>query len=268
LKIRTFINEFEKFSPKELAEPGDPIGLQIGDLNAEFSKVLVTLDVRPEVVTEAIEQHCDLIFAHHPAMFRSAHNLDLSVPQNKMYAEILKHNITVYAAHSNLDAADNGMNDWLAEKIGLQHTERLLDGYVDQNHHQFGMGRIGFLDQPMSVLTFARLIKQRFELQGLRIITQDPQQEISRVAVLGGDGGKYFKQALKKGADVYVTGDVYYHTGHDMLAAGLTAIDPGHNVEKICIPKLATLFRSWQLTTDNQIQVFESQVDTNPFTFI
>ena len=131
-------------------------------------------------------------------MFRSAHNLDLPVPQNKMYAEILKHNITVYAAHSNLDAADNGMNDWLAEKIGLQHTERLLDGYVDQNHHQFGMGRIGLLDQPMSVLTFARLIKQRFELQGLRIITQDPQQEISRVAVLGGDGGKYFKQALKK----------------------------------------------------------------------
>ncbi|AMV62062.1 Hypothetical protein ADU72_2167 [Pediococcus damnosus] len=268
MKIRTFIDKFEKLVPQELAEPGDPVGLQIGDLDTELSKVLVTLDVRPEVVSEAIDQNCNLIFAHHPVMFHPAHSLDLSVPQNKMYAEIIKHNITVYAAHSNLDAADKGMNDWLAEKIGLQRTERLLDGYVDQKHHQFGMGRIGYLDRPLSVMDFAALIKHKFELQGLRVVTQNPQKKISRVAVLGGDGGKYFNQALKKGAEVYVTGDVYYHTGHDMLAAGLSTVDPGHNIEKICIPKLASLFRSWKLMTENQIQIYESKVDTNPFTFI
>ncbi|GEL14431.1 Nif3-like dinuclear metal center hexameric protein [Pediococcus cellicola] len=268
MKIRSFTQQLDQFAPKQLAEPGDPIGLQIGDLDAQFTRVLVTLDVRPEVVAEAIEKHCELIVAHHPVMFHSARNLDLSVPQNHLYAEIIKHNMTVYAAHSNLDAAENGMNDWLAEKIGLNKPQRLLDGYVDEHGQQFGMGRIGTLEKPMSIKQLAEKLKIDFNLQGLRLIAQNPQKVISRVAVLGGDGGKYFNQALAKGAEVFVTGDVYYHTGHDMLAAGLATIDPGHNIEKICIPKLANLFRSWKDIQNNHIQVIESKVNTDPFTFI
>ncbi len=268
MKIRDFIAQLEKFAPKELAESGDPIGLQIGNLDNEFTKVLVTLDVRPEVVEEAIAKHCDLIIAHHPVMFRPAHNLDLANPQNKMYANIIKHNITVYAAHSNLDAAEKGMNDWLAEKLNLNNVNRLLNGYTDNQGNRFGMGRVGDLSKKMSVLEFATKIKQVFDLQGLRIVSQNPGQMISRVAVLGGDGGKFYPQALSKKAEVFVTGDIYYHTGHDMLATGLNAIDPGHNIEKICIPQLASLFRSWNSVKTNGIEIVESRVNTNPFIFI
>ncbi|WP_412990249.1 Nif3-like dinuclear metal center hexameric protein [Pediococcus siamensis] len=268
MKINSFIQEFEKFAPRVLAEPGDPIGLQIGDLESDFTRVLVTLDVRPEVVEEAITKKCDLIIAHHPAVFHAIHRLDLADPQTQMYAQLIKHNITVYAAHSNLDAAQNGMNDWLADKIGLTNVKRLLDGYTDDNGHTFGMGRVGDLPNRISVIDLAEKLKRTFDLKGLRFVSQAPEKQISRVAVLGGDGGKFYKQALKNGAEVFITGDIYYHTGHDMLAAGLSAIDPGHNVEKICVPKLARLFRSWELVQDNQIQIVESQVNTDPFTFI
>ncbi|MHA8137938.1 Nif3-like dinuclear metal center hexameric protein [Lactobacillaceae bacterium Scapto_B20] len=260
------VNRFERFAPKTIAVDHDPIGIQIGDLDRPVKKVMTTLDVRPEVVDEAIENHVDFIFAHHPVMFRPAKNLDLTNPQNAMYAKIIQHNITVYAAHTNLDDAIGGMNDWLAESIGLTKTTGLVD--LSHGDSQFSMGRIGQLEKPISVRDFAERCKTFFNVAGLRLVSDHPEQLIQTVAILGGDGGKFFNTALAKGADLYITGDVYYHTGHDMLSAGLNVIDPGHNIEKICIPKLAALFKDWARENDWSIEVIESQVNTDPYTFI
>ncbi len=350
---------------------GDPIGLQIGSLNSDFHKVLTTLDVRPEVVDEAIKTGADFIFAHHPVMFHPAKNLDLSVPQNEMYANIIRHGITVYAAHTNLDFADNGMNDWLAQSLKLKDISGLVPGYkepvfrltvqvpnvyaaavrmslvdagaqvdrreftgytyqidgtvyfipqpgadptigqagepnevedarlefevpqrnmeqvlstlqdvhplnkplynvikLEDKFHQFTMGRIGSLENSMTLKEFGELCKKAFNVKGLRIVSHNLNQKVQKVAILGGDGGKFFPLAKKLGADVYVTGDVYYHTGHDMLAAGLPVVDPGHNIEKICIPKLAEMFTNWSQDNNWGIEVIQSQINTDPFTFI
>ncbi|MHA8263027.1 Nif3-like dinuclear metal center hexameric protein [Lactobacillaceae bacterium Melli_B3] len=260
------VKRFEEFAPKSIAVDHDPIGIQIGDLNRSVHKIMTTLDVRPEVVDEAIANDVDFIFAHHPAMFRPTKNLDLTNPQNAMYAKIIQHNITVYAAHTNLDDAAGGMNDWLAEAIGLTDVSGLVAlGHGDL---QFSMGRIGQLTSTVSVREFAEQCKSFFNVAGLRLISDHPDQLVRTVAILGGDGGKFFNTAIDKGADVYITGDVYYHTGHDMLAAGLNVIDPGHNIEKICIPKLAALFTAWAHENHWLIEVIESQVNTDPYTFI
>ncbi len=102
-----------------MAESGDPTGLQIGDPHQPIHRVMTALDVRPEVVEEAIAQSVDFIWAHHEAMFLPAKNLDLSLPQNQMYADLIKHNIVVYASHTNLDSTAGGMNDWLADALAL-----------------------------------------------------------------------------------------------------------------------------------------------------
>ena len=120
-----FIQKFESFAPKYLAEAGDPVGLAVGTLKKPIEKMMVTLDVRPEVVQEAIEQHVDFIFAHHPPIFRPLKNLATDDAQTKMYADLLKNDITVYAAHTNLDVATNGMNTWLADELNLAETEIL-----------------------------------------------------------------------------------------------------------------------------------------------
>ena len=91
---------------------------------------------------------------------------------------------------------------------------------------------------------------------------------VKNVAVVGGDGGKFYPEMLKAGADVFVTGDVYYHTGHDMLADGINVVDVGHNVEKICIPKLASLFNEWKANNDWEVEIIESTINTNPYQFI
>lgn len=335
------IQRFEQFAPLKLKWDRDPSGLQIGDPNQEIHKVLVTLDVRPEVVDEAIATGADMIFAHHPVMFRPANNLDYQDPQKAMYAKIAAHHILVYAAHTNLDSTDGGMNDWLATALKLQQVTGLVAGYhadaakmtviaptdrveavqdyltktaggrldryafnsgeqftvdllqdavasaiagVNQivpaaqwdyqvqplltGGHQYTMGRIGNLAQPMTVRAFAEQCKTTFDVSGLRLVSQNPDELIQRVAVLGGDGGKFYPEALKQGAQVYVTGDVYYHTAHDMLAAGLSVVDPGHHIESICQPYLTALFKQWQVENNWSLEVVASTLNTDPFTFI
>lgn len=266
--VNEFINRFEEFAPIELRENGDPTGFQIGNRNAPIKKMMTTLDVRPEVVQEAIDNGVNFIFAHHPVMFRPAKNLDLSNPQNKMYAEILKHDITVYAAHTNLDNANGGMNDWLAAELGLQNVSGMILHDTNVNHESHYLGRVGNLPQAITFEELANRCKKIFNLSELRMVTNKPSQIISRVAVLGGSGGKFYPDALRVGADVYFTGDLYYHTSQDMLAEGLMAIDPGHHVESICKLKLKELFEQWKLENGWNFEIIISSLSTEPFTFL
>lgn len=260
---KKLIDRFESFAPKTIAFTNDPVGLQIGNVNNDIKRVLVTLDVRPEVVDEAIKQNCDMIFSHHPLIFRPIKNLDLSNPQNQMYAKLIQNSILVYSAHTNLDVAKGGMNDWLTEAMGLNHVQT-----VYSNHYDTNIGRIGVLPTPVTVEEFAKTLKKTFNLDGLRLVANDNKAMVKNVAVVGGDGCKFYPEMLKAGADVFVTGDVYYHTGHDMLADGINVVDVGHNVEKICIPKLASLFNEWKTNNDWEVEIIESTVNTNPYQFI
>lgn len=266
--VRDLVERFEQFAPQTWAEPGDPVGLQLGSLDAPVHKVLVTLDVRPEIVAEAIAFNADFIFAHHPMMFHPAKNLDLADPQNQMYATLLQHHITVYGAHTNLDSAPGGMNDWLAAALGLEDTTGLIPSNGRGATPAVMMGRIGNLPEPTTVLDFAFRCKEIFNIAGLRLISQTPNAPVKRVAVLGGSGSQFYPEALTQGADVYVTGDVSYHTGHDMLAHGLSVIDPGHHIESICKAQLTTLFKRWAQENDWPITVETSGLNTDPFTFL
>ncbi|EOI01738.1 YbgI/family dinuclear metal center protein [Enterococcus moraviensis ATCC BAA-383] len=369
LDAKTFIDRFEAYCPQWLAETGDPVGLHIGTLNKKIDRVLVTLDVRPEVVAEAIEKKVDLIIAKHPPIFRSVKRLDTDDPQTKMYADLLKHDIAVFAAHTNMDIIENGLNDWFCELLAIENTtyltkthtiaykklavyvpiddapkmreqlglagagqqgayrntsyslvgtgrftpeygsnptigkigseetvqeakievifpetiqeqviasmiinhpyeEPAYDVYTIENHvKEYGLGRIGELAEPVSLRKFTQLIKEKFNLDGLRIVTDNEEQMIQRVAICGGSGETFFRDAIKKQADVYITGDVYYHTGHDMLTEGLSVIDPGHYIEQLCKPKLVELFNQWKKDYNWDITFFESEVNTNPFKF-
>ncbi len=368
--VSDIVTKFEEFAPKQFAEKGDPIGLQLGNLSAPVHKMMVTLDVRPQTVTEAVANQVDFIFAHHPAVFHPVSSFDLSVPQNQMYAELIKNNITVYAAHTNLDNAPGGMNDWISEQLNLTNispllgpqeektyklavfvpkknaeqlrnglatagagsignysncsfsvpgTGRFLPGdkahpyhgkkgelektaeekvevifparkkeqvlaamYANHPYEQiafdlyavegsgvkYGMGRIGELSKELSLADFVQECKKAFKISGLRVVTNNVKQKIHRVAVLGGSGAKFYPSALSKNADVYVTGDVSYHTAHDMLASGLNVIDPGHHFEWVCQPHLKRMFSDWAKKNHWPIRVIASTVNTDPFLFI
>ncbi|KSU63723.1 Nif3-like dinuclear metal center hexameric protein [[Bacillus] enclensis] len=126
------IQLFEEFSPKHLAEEGDPIGLQIGKLNEKVENVMITLDVLENVVDEAIKNNVKLIIAHHPPLFRPLKSLHTDTYQGRRIEKLIKHDIAVYAAHTNLDVASGGVNDLLADALGLQETTVLLPTHSEQ----------------------------------------------------------------------------------------------------------------------------------------
>lgn len=256
------IAQFESVVPKSLALPGDPVGIQLGNPRKTVSKVLVTLDVRPETVAEAVDAGCDMIFAHHPAMFVPAKNMDLRDPQHAMYANILRHDLLVYGAHTNLDNAHPGMNDWLAEKLGLTGVRDLAT--TDELD---GMGRIGHLPTAMTLGDFITLCKNALNLTGLRAIANDITAPVQTVAVLGGSAARTFTAAQAAGADVYVTGDVSYHVGHDMLAANMPVLDVGHHVEQIMKQHVADWLQQWATANEWDLDVQVSTLNTDPFTF-
>ncbi|KGR78519.1 Nif3-like dinuclear metal center hexameric protein [Ureibacillus manganicus] len=126
------IQLFESWSPKKLAcMENDPIGLAIGTLNKSVSKVLVTLDVNHEVAEEAIRKGCQIIIAHHPPIFRKLSNLRTDTPEGKLFEKLIKNDITVYAAHTNLDVADGGVNDLLFDALDLENRQVLEETYSE-----------------------------------------------------------------------------------------------------------------------------------------
>ena len=126
------IELFEQFSPKNLAMEGDPVGLQIGRLNQPVDRVMVALDVLEEVVDEAIRENVKLIIAHHPIIYRPLKSLQTDQPAGRIIAKLIQHDIAVYVAHTNLDVAKGGVNDWLAEKLELTETSVLVQTTEDR----------------------------------------------------------------------------------------------------------------------------------------
>ncbi|MBM7569641.1 Nif3-like dinuclear metal center hexameric protein [Aquibacillus albus] len=126
------ITLFESWAPKHLAYEWDNVGLQVGSLNKPVKKVMVTLDVLENVVNEAIEKNVDLIIAHHPLLFEPLKQVDINHPKGRIIEKLLKHNITVYAAHTNLDIVTGGVSDILMKKLNIDKTDVLIKSETEK----------------------------------------------------------------------------------------------------------------------------------------
>ncbi|MDF2607177.1 MAG: Nif3-like dinuclear metal center hexameric protein [Bacillales bacterium] len=363
------IDCFEKHFPRSLALDGDKVGLQIGKLNKKIYKIMAALDITPDVMCEAVEENVDLIITHHPIIFKPLKVINTDTSYGEILELALKNDIAIYSAHTNLDIGEGGINDALANDLGLldikplsitsseelyklvvyvpvSHKEivftemsnagaghignyshcsfqingkgtfKPLEGtnpfigevgeidFVDevridtivpkqrlkavistmlkahpyeevaydifplkQEGKQFGLGKVGNLKKEIILKDLASSLKEIWDIDGLRVVG-DLNRPISKVAVVGGDGNKYIREANRHGADVLITGDVYYHTAHDAEMLGLSLIDAGHNIEKIgktCIKNV--LEKEFNLKKFS-VEIFTSKTNTNPFKFL
>ncbi|MCM3756980.1 Nif3-like dinuclear metal center hexameric protein [Sporosarcina aquimarina] len=260
------IQVFEEWAPKKLAMEGDPIGLHIGQLNRPVDTVLVTLDVNETIVDETIERGATLIIAHHPPLFRPAKHIWTDTPQGRMIEKCIKHDLSVYAAHTNLDIAIGGVNDLLSDKLGLTQME-ILERTFYESDQEYGIGRVGKLPSSMSLEQFAIHVKEKLDVPAVRMVG-NKDRLIHKVGVLGGDGNKYIYAAKRAGADVLVTGDLYYHVAQDAEAIDLCVVDPGHNVEKVMIQGVAEHMTMKCQELNYNVAFLQSQLKTEPFTFV
>ncbi|PTM59453.1 Nif3-like dinuclear metal center hexameric protein [Desmospora activa] len=364
---RKLIAQMERLSPPVLAMEKDRIGLQVGDPEAEVKGVLLALDVTEAVVDEAIALGANWIIAHHAVIFRPLGDLRRDRPAGRLFAKLLKHDIQVYVAHTNFDSATGGVNDVLAQKLGLTETDVLIPVHretykklvvtIPKDHHDAvlqaickagagwignyshctfnlegtgtfrpeegtdpyigeqgqlervgevrletivpttiqtrvvsalikahpyeevaydlypldlegavqGLGRVGRLDQTLSLSHLANQVKKAYGLSHLRFVG-NPDVRVQTVAVLGGAGGRYWPEAKRLGADVYITGDIDHHTAMDAREAGVCLIDPGHHVEYLALESLRQQLS--EMNTEKEITIQVSTIETSPFSFV
>ena len=216
MKASELVRPIEEFAPVCEQEKWDNCGFSVGDPHMEVSNALIALDCTEAVVDEAIERGADIIITHHPLIFGGVKKI---TPQNELGRIIykaVKHNIAIYAAHTNMDKASGGVSAIMADKIGLVQREILTPD---------GFGIAGSLEKELSVEEFVGKLKNAFGVDVVRC-SAPLDEKITKVAVCGGSGKSFIADAMGKGAQVYVTGDITYH---DFYAEkGFMVMDIGH----------------------------------------
>lgn len=227
--LQHIIDIIESAAPLKWQEGWDNSGLQVGETDAEIQKALLTTDVTEDVVCEAIEGGYDLIVSHHPLLFHGLKNLCGRTPQERMVRNAILHHIAIYSAHTSMDSAPEGVSGRMAQIIGLTDS-RILCPKTDDESRTYGLGVIGHLPQEMTFGELLEHIKTRFDAPILRYVG-DPNQAIRTLALCGGAGSEFIDDAIRQGADAFLTADMKYHSMLDAKGR-IALIDMDHWVSE------------------------------------
>lgn len=268
--IREVIGALEDFAPLPLQESYDNAGLQVGLTEAEVSGALLCLDVTEAVVNEAIDLGCNLIVAHHPLLFRGLKCVSDADYVQRCVRLAIQNDIAIYAAHTNLDNAEDGVNYRMAEHLGLQDVslmqehEVTVPGQKGQSRKvTAGSGVIGFLPEPEDSLQFLQRVKQAFDVDCL-MHNELLSRPIQSVALCGGAGDFMLPEAVRMQADAFLTGEMHYHQyfGHEQeIQIGVL----GHyQSERFTVE----IFDSIIGERCHDVAVFRSSFSTNPINYL
>lgn len=234
ITVRDLESSLFAWAPAELAAPWDNVGHLVGEPDAEVKTVLIALDITEAVVKEAIACRADVIVAHHPVMNCAWHPVQRvrsDDAQGRMLIAMIRNGISAICMHTNLDAAQGGVNDALAEKLGLTDLEMLNEEKI---------GRIGTLKSQIPLVDFTRFVVKSLGCNGLRYV--DNGKPVHRVAVGGGACSGYIAQAIANGCDTFVTSDLKYNDFLDTKEINL--VDAGHfPTENVVCPVVAAYLR-------------------------
>lgn len=360
------IKYIEYWAPRETAWKKDNVGLQAGAPKRKVSNVLLSLEVTSRVVEEALKKNCNLIITHHPFFFTPIKQLNFDLNNNSIILQtLIKNDITLYSAHTNLDFTKDGVSFILAKKLGLKKidflsrlksnqyklyvnvpiddVDRVADAIfeagggvigeysgcsfrqkgegtfcgsafsnpsvgkkeifekvdevklevivnswkinaaikalktahsyeepafdivlLENENANYGAGAIGEFEAPINVDDFFSLLKKNLALNNFKY-TKSKIKKIKKVALCGGSGSDLLNEAVKSGADAFVTADVKYHTFHD-AEGKILLIDAGHYETEIHI--IAEMERRLKnITKGSSIKVFKYTGSTNPILF-
>jgi dinuclear metal center YbgI/SA1388 family protein len=226
MKYIDVVSLLRRLAPEDTALEGDPVGMLIEPGADQLRSAIVCLDATEHVAHTAIEEGAGLIVAHHPLIYNPLKRLERSDPISSIAMTLVQNGIGLYAMHTNWDAADGGINDTLAELVGINRPSRL------QGNAETRIVRIGDLDKAMKPLDFLAGLKDRLQCAGtsaLRFaLPAGADKPVRTICVCGGAGASLTSEAIKAGADAYVTADVRHHEFIDAAARGLLLIDAGH----------------------------------------
>ena len=229
LTHRNIYEALEQMAPFSTQLPWDNSGFLIGSQCAPVTSCVVALDVTDEVIAFAKEKGASLIISHHPLIFSPLKTIE----EQSLVWQVVSSSLSVISAHTNLDLANGGVNDALADALGL--------GEVRAFENEENLGRIGQLPQPLTAQEFAEKVQRTLVPNG-HVSFCGGTKPIQTVAVVGGSGGDLIEAAALCGADAYVTGEVRHHEWLIAQSLGMTVVCAGHaETESVVLQPLARM---------------------------
>jgi dinuclear metal center YbgI/SA1388 family protein len=363
MKCIDIIDRIEDWAPRDIAWDRDNAGLQIGSAEREVKKILLTLDLTEPALDKAIELNCNLIITHHPLLFNPIKQIDTqNDPLSRLIEKLIKNDITLYSAHTNLDFTKDGVSYELAKVLGLKdisflkeleanqskvvvfvpvdalgivsqaifnngggrigeysgcsfrtegsgtfigsektnpavgeketseiveevrlevitnnwnlnriisdikrvhpYEEPAYDIYPLKNRNlNYGVGAIGSLDKSIGMDAFLDYAAKKLNIRNFRYSGR--KETIRRVAVCGGSGSDYLKEAIRGGADAFITADLKYHAFQEAMER-ILLIDAGHfETEVFALDAI----ESYLQKNFNQIEIKKYTDGVNPVNF-
>lgn len=255
MKVKNIVEILNQIAPPALALSFDHVGLMTGSMENEVSKIMVCLDLDGRVLDEAIANGSDMVITHHPLIFHPAENLTEDNVRGRLLCKIVRAGLNVFSAHTNLDFTAGGVNDALAEKLGLVNITATPDG----TH------RYGELSESVSFKTFAAMADERLSADGIKCVVPDDfdiEKGISKVGVSCGSYDGEIDWIYENGIDVLVTGELKHSAAIDLSMEKFATISAGHYPTEIWGAE--ALYKTLCEKLDGKIEIVMSEQGKNP----
>ena len=225
--LKDIIDIIESAAPLSYQESWDNSGMQVGNTGTDITAALLTTDITEPVVSEAVARGCNLIISHHPLLFHGLKHICGLTPQERCVALAIRHGIAVYSSHTAMDSVLHGVSGRMADTLGVRDYRILVPAAPGAD---YGLGVIGSLPEPMPYAAFLQMVKDRFGATYVRY-TEPAADPVQRIAICGGAGAEFAQEAIRQGADVYLTADCKYHDMQD-ASGRIALVDIDHWVSE------------------------------------
>ena len=215
----------DSIAPRSMKMDWDNVGLLCGSKTTKVTKILVALDPFEHVCEEAAQWGAELIITHHPIIFQALKSITDDTSVGRGIRTLIRHDISAINAHTNLDQAPGGVNDVLAQTLGLENIQVIDACGVDEEGRAWGLLRCGEVNA-QELPAFLADVKEKLCCEGLRYVSGG--KPVHKVAVGGGACAGELRAAAKAGCDTFVTSDVKYNQFWDAKELGINLIDAGH----------------------------------------
>lgn len=265
MTVADCIEWLSETAPPELAEEWDNVGLLLGERESDVRRVMTCLTLTSDVAREAVDEEADLIVTHHPVLFRPVQRLTGETAEGRLLLELIREEVSVYSPHTAFDSARAGINQQLAESLGLLDVVPLrpvAPGAADVTSTDVpvGGGRRGSFDQPVPLDDVLRRCQSVLPAPVVQYVG-NPARLVSSLAVACGAAGEFIPDALAAGCDALLTGEARFHACLEAREAGLVLILAGHFAsERPGVERLAAMLGA----AFPDLMVWASRVESDP----